>query len=470
MKILLILPAAEHLRVKGFGGYVPKRKMLRFSVLSLTTVAALTPQEHEVVICDENVEYLDTDFDCDVVGITFMTALAPRAYELAEIFRNRGIVTVAGGFHPTLCTTEAEKHFDIVVAGQAEGIWPKVLEDIADGDYQPLYRGAPDADLCHVPLPRRGLTKKTRRHYATIHAVQTGRGCNHKCKFCSVTAFFGGTHQSRPLPDVLEELSTVPKHFMFIDDNIIGDVEYAKELFRAMAPMKKRWISQCSIEIADDPQLLRLAKDAGCIGVFVGIESLSEEGLEAMEKGFNDSASYFERIRTIQRAGIGVQAGMIVGLDSDDVGVFERNFEFLQKAGTIALQLAILTPQPGTPLRDEFEKQGRITDYDWGHYDFRHVVIEPKKMTQEQLQAGADWLYAQYYRLDRIIIRSIRSLFTVGPLMTYVGLRVNLTYRYNNKREGIIGANPAASRGRLARLWERLLIWRTEKKRLSAVA
>jgi len=470
MKILLILPAAEHLRVKESGGYVPKRKMLRFSVLSLTTVAALTPGEHEVMICDENVEYLDTDIDCDVVGITFMTTLAPRAYELAEIFRKRGIVTVAGGFHPTLCTDEAARHFDIVVAGQAEGVWPKVLNDIAAGDYQSIYRGDPDAGLCRVPLPRRDLTKKTRRHYATIHAVQTGRGCNHKCKFCSVTAFFGGAHHSRPLEDVLEELRGVPKNFMFIDDNIIGDVEYAKELFRAMAPMKKRWISQCSIEIADDPELLRLAKDAGCIGVFVGIESLSEEGLEAMEKGFNDSKSYIERIRTIQRARIGVQAGMIVGLDSDDVGVFERNFAFLQKAGTIALQLAIITPQPGTPLRDEFEKQGRITDYDWGHYDFRHVVIEPKQMTQKQLQAGADWLYLQYYRLDRIIWRSIRSLFTVGPLMTYVGWKVNLTYRYNNKREGIVGVNPTASRGRFGWLWERLLIWRKEKKPLSVVA
>lgn len=468
MKILLILPAAEHLRVKENGGYVPKRKMLRFSVLSLTTVAALTPKEHEVVICDENVEYLDTDLDCDVVGITFMTGIAPRAYELAGIFRKRGVVTVAGGFHPTLCTDEAMKHFDIVVSGQAEGIWPKVLEDIAAGSFKPLYHAAPDSDLSQVPLPRRDLTKKTRRHYATMHAVQTGRGCNHKCKFCSVTAFFGGKHQSRPLQDVLDELRTVPKHFMFIDDNIIGDVEYAKELFRAMIPMKKRWISQCSIEIADDPELLKLAKDAGCIGVFVGIESLSEAGLEAMEKGFNDSASYFERIKTIQRARIGVQAGMIVGLDSDDAGVFERNLAFLQKAGTIALQLAILTPQPGTPLRDEFEKQGRIVDFDWGHYDFRHVVIEPKNMTRKQLQDGADWLYAQYYRLDRVIIRSIRSLFTVGLLMTYVGWRVNLTYRYNNRRERIIGANPAAKPGWLTRLWESLLIWRKGKKRLTA--
>ncbi|MBN1127021.1 MAG: B12-binding domain-containing radical SAM protein [Sedimentisphaerales bacterium] len=460
MKILLILPAAEHLRVREVNGFVPKRKMLRFSVLSLTTLAALTPFEHEVTICDENVEAVDLDADVDIVGITFMTGLAARAYELAAHFRNRGIITVAGGFHPSLCTEEATRHFDIVVAGQAEGVWDRVLEDIQAGSFQNVYRGDPDIDLATVPVPRRDLLRKTSKYYVTTNAVQTGRGCHHKCRFCSVTAFFQHTHHSRPLEHVLEELQQIPQNFMFVDDNIIADTDYAKALFRGMIPMKKRWISQCSIEIADDPELLDLAYKAGCRGVFIGIESISEENLAAMDKGFNDSRGYYRRIRKIHQKGIGVQAGVIVGLDRDDTSAFERTLRFLQKAGINALQLAILTPLPGTPLYEQFKQEGRIIDENWAHYDYRHTVIQPKRMRPEQLQAGADWLYAQFYRLDRIILRSIRSLFTVGLIPTWLSWKLNLTYRYNNKREGIVGWNPAQKSSR----WYHFLLHRINRE------
>ena len=232
MKILLILPAAEHLRVKTSGGFVPKRKMVRFSVLGLTTIAALTPEEHEVTICDENTEAIDLNAKTDVVGISFMTGLAPRAYELAEHFRRRGIITIAGGYHPTFCTEEALKHFDIVVAGEAENTWPTVLTDISRGQFQKLYRSDPNQDLSAVPVPRRRLLNKNKQHYITTNAVQTGRGCNHRCKFCSVSAFFKHQYRSRPLENVLAELHSVPRHFMFVDDNIIADPSYAKKLFR----------------------------------------------------------------------------------------------------------------------------------------------------------------------------------------------------------------------------------------------
>lgn len=442
MKILLILPAAEHLRVKS-DGYVPKRKMLRFSVLSLTTIAALTSDEHSVQICDENVEAVDFGADVNIVGISFMTGIAPRAYELADHFRKRGIITVAGGYHPTFCIDEALEHFDIVVAGEAEGVWPQVLEDIKKGQFQKVYRSNLQQDLSIVPFPRRDLLSKKKHHYITTNAVQTGRGCNHSCKFCSVSAFFEHCHRSRPLQNVLKELESIPRHFMFVDDNIIADPEYAKKLFHAMMPMNKRWISQCSIEIANDLELLDLAYKAGCRGVFVGIESMSEENLGTMEKQFNDPKGYIQRIRLIHKKGIGVQAGIIVGLDNDDIRVFERMLKFLQNARIDALQLAILTPQPGTALRREFENAARIIDNDWSHYDYRHTVIQPKMMTVEQLQNGADWLYNQFYRLDRIIIRTVRAAFSVGILPAYLMWRLNLTYRYNNKREGIVGYNPA---------------------------
>lgn len=442
MKIYLILPAVEGLRVTQKRSWVSRRKMLRFSVLSLTTIAALTPADHEVVICDENVEPVDYQIDADVVGITFMTGLANRAYELATHFKQRGVITVAGGFHPTLNPEEAQKHFDIVVAGEAEDTWSKVLTDIESGRFHQVYHSNFNPDLNHVPFPKRDLLK-TKKHYITTDAVQTGRGCRHKCKFCSVTAFFNHSHRNRPLNNVMKEVQSAGKIFMFVDDNIIADREFAMQLFQRMAGLNKKWVSQCSIKIADDQPLLDMAAKAGCIGLFIGIESVNPKNLAAMDKDFNDPDSYQVKIKKINQAGIHVQAGMIVGLDSDDVGVFERNLEFLQESGIGALQLAILTPQPGTPLRKEFEEQGRIIDNNWAHYDYRHTVIQPKQMTPRQLQDGADWLYTQFYRLDRIALRTIKILFKTGVYPAILAWRLNMTYRYDLKRLNVKGHNPA---------------------------
>ena len=179
----------------------------------------------------------------------------------------------------------------------------------------------------------------------------------------------------------------------------------------------------------------------------VGIETLDPDNLAAMDKAFNDSGGYPERIRHIRRQGIGIIAGIIVGMDADDPAVFGRTLRFLQRTGSDSLQLNILTPLPGTPLYDEFDQSGRIIDRDWEKYDYRHVVIQPARMTPQELQEGADWLYAQYYRLDRILLRTLRTALTCGLLPAWLGLRLNLTYRYDNRREGIRGANPARRPG-----------------------
>jgi radical SAM superfamily enzyme YgiQ (UPF0313 family) len=242
---------------------------------------------------------------------------------------------------------------------------------------------------------------------------------------------------------VVSELRGIPRNFMFVDDNIISDRAYARELFQAMIPMRKRWVSQCSIDIADDPELLRLARQAGCRGLFIGVETLNAANLADVGKSFNQSETYVQRIAAIRRHGIGVVAGIIVGLDHDDAAVFERTLRFLQLARIDAVQVNIATPLPGTPLFHDFERQGRLVDRDWSHYDFRHAVIAPARMTREDLQDGADWLYAQFYRLDRIVVRALRSIFTLGPLAAWLAWRLNLTYRYDNRRERIIGRNPA---------------------------
>ncbi len=498
LKIVLVLPAGEQVRVTAQNPEVPRRAMLRFSVLPLTAVAALTPREHQVRIVDENVEALDFDTDCDVVGITFMTALAPRAYEIAAHFRRRGRIVVGGGYHATLCPEDAAPHFDAVVVGDAEGAWERLLADLQRGELQKIYRqpnsngllaspmnlgskhapltpslspsegegvpfragegfggtqGEPTTrpippagarlELLQTPVPRRDLLQHTARHYATINAVQAGRGCRHNCRYCSVTVFHGRKYRRRPVADVIGELRSLPRDFIFVDDNIIAEREYALELFRAMAPLRKRWVSQCSVLVADDPELLQRMRAAGCCGLFIGLETASDENLAAMNKQFNHTGSYPERLRKIRRAGIGVVAGMIVGMDGDDKRVFEQTLRFLQATRLDAVQVNILTPLPGTPLYADMAQAGRVTDRDWSHYDYRHVVFRPAQMTAAELQAGADWVYAQFYRLDRILCRFARAVFTVGWLPALLGLRLGLTYRYDNRREGIVGWNPA---------------------------
>jgi radical SAM superfamily enzyme YgiQ (UPF0313 family) len=454
MNILLVLPAGERVRVTPEHPEVPRRAMLRFSVLPLTAVAALTPREHHVRIVDENVEALDFGAECDVVGITFMTALAPRAYEIAANFRRRGKIVVAGGYHATLCPEDAAAHFDAVVVGDAEGAWERLLADIQRGELQKIYRQPArkePASLCpgsrpellRTPVPRRDLLRHTARHYATINAVQAGRGCRHNCRYCSVTVFHGQQYRRRSVADVIGELRALPRDFIFVDDNIIADREYALELFRALAPLRKRWVSQCSVLVADDSELLQVMRAAGCCGLFIGIETASEANLAAMHKQFNQTRGYRERLREIRRAGIGVVAGMIVGMDGDDTRVFEQTLRFLQENRLDAVQVNILTPLPGTPLYADMAQAGRVSDHDWSHYDYRHVVFRPARMTAAELQAGADWLYAQFYRLDRVLCRFARSVCTVGWMPALLALKLGLTYRYDNQREGIAGRNPA---------------------------
>jgi radical SAM superfamily enzyme YgiQ (UPF0313 family) len=449
MRILLVLPATEHLRARP-GHPVARRPMLRFSVMSLTVVAALTPPEHEIRLLDENVEPVDFDAPVDLVGVSFMTALAPRAYEIAAAFRARSVPVVAGGFHPTFLPEEVVLHFDAVVVGEAEEQWPRLLEDLARGDLRPVYRSSSPCDPELIPVPRRSLTRRTAAHYVTTSAVQTSRGCRHACRYCSITAFHRQRHRSRSVGSVIAELGTVPRHFMFVDDNIIADPPYARELFQALAPLGKRWVSQCSILIADDPELLALAQRAGCRGLFVGLESLDAENLQAVDKDFADCGAYARRIAAIRRAGIGVVAGIIVGMDHDDVTVFERTLAALDATQVDGLQLNILTPLPGTPLFEDYRRAGRILDQDWSHYDFRHVVIQPARMSPAELQAGADWLYREFYRPRRIIRRALAALTRLGPLAAWLSLRLSLTYFADNRREGIVGWNPAAAGARAA--------------------
>jgi radical SAM superfamily enzyme YgiQ (UPF0313 family) len=454
LKILLVLPAGENVRVTPERPAVPRRAMLRFSVLPLTVVAALTPPGHQVRIIDENVEPLDFEAECDVVGITCMTALAPRACQIADRFRQRGKIVVAGGYHPTLMPEDCAPHFDALVIGDAEGLWQEFLGDAQNGTVKKVYRraGLPGPVL-EAPAPRRELLRDHARHYATINAVQAGRGCRHNCRYCSVTIFHAHSYRHRAVAEVMAELRGLAGDFIFVDDNIIADRAYALELFKAMVPLRKHWVSQCSALIADDPALLEGARAAGCCGLFIGLETANQGNLAQMNKNFNQAESYRARLGRIHRAGIGVVAGMIVGMDGDETTVFQETLRFLRETEVDAVQLNILTPLPGTPLHEEMQAAGRVTDRDWSRYDYRHVVFRPARMSAEELQAGADWVYAQFYRLDQIVARFARALWRVGWRPAWLGLKLGLTYRHDNRREGIHGRNPAEARGRTRAGW-----------------
>lgn len=439
MNILLIAPAAgkwrKIARRRFFNG-----KSFRFSMLSLLTVAALSPKNARVTLVDEQAEDIP-DEPFDLVGITAMTAVAPRAYALCAHFRARGIPVVMGGYHATLNPEEALEHADAVVSGPAYGAWERVCEDVQAGRLDRVYHGAPGATP-PVHLPRHLLAKK---QYVTVDSTFATLGCTNRCQFCSINRFHGGQRHARPVADMVAELKAMRgDFFVFVDDNLTQDRAFALDLFKALAPLKKNWVTQVSVDIAGDEELLSAMHDAGCRGVFVGLETFNEENLDAQEKTFNKPSRYRAAVELFHAHGMYVEAGVIVGFDADRVNVFRNTLRMLEWIRIDAIQLAILTPLPGTALHESMAP--RIIDHNWEHYDFRHAVFEPAHMSAHQLQAGADWLIRRFYSPWRILRRIPRWTAIPGGLhwFGYI-LALNLAYLGRVIRFGIGGHDPAMS-------------------------
>ena len=366
--------------------------------LALPMVAALTPEDVKVIIVDEKVEPIDFEENVDLVGISVMTPFAPRAYEIADIYRKRGIKTVLGGIHPTALPEEAIEHADAVVIGEAENVWGNLIEDFKKNRLKRFYHSDQLISMKGLPLPRINLLNKDA--YSTINCVQTTRGCPHNCEFCSVTAFFGRRYRQRPIKEVITEIKRLKANYVFfVDDNIIGDIGYAKELFQALKLLNIEWNNQCTLTIAKDDELLKLAQESGCDMMYIGFESLSQENLESIGKSFNRVEEYEEAVKRIQDHGIEIMASFIFGLDHDDETVFEKTINFIKKNKIKKPVFSILTPYPGTKLYQRLEQENRIIDRDWSKYDFGHVVIKPKLMSPETLQRG----YNRASRLSKFI-------------------------------------------------------------------
>jgi radical SAM superfamily enzyme YgiQ (UPF0313 family) len=435
----MINPTALPWRVNNGKGPSRGTRVFRFSMLTSLYVAAAMPPYVETQIVDEDVEPVNFDSDADLIGISFMTFNAPRAYEIADRFRQeKGKTVILGGYHPTFMPQEAIQHSDAICIGEAEGNVPQMIEDFVSGKLKPFYESNP-LHLKGLPVPDRSLIKKSA--YITPDAVQATRGCPNRCKFCSVTSFFKHTFRTRPVNEVIEELKTLKSYVIFMDDNIIANTEYAQELFSKMIPLRKRWLSQCGINIADNDELLRLASASGCRGLFIGLESITQENLTDCNKTYNRTNRYVRAIEKIHSTGIGVFVGIVFGMDWDKSDVFEKTLNFLDESKVDALQATILTPFPGTRLFTEMENQGRLIDKDWSKYDFGNVVFEPKNMSPETLKHGHDWVLTKFYSGRSILMRLWNAFDYLNPWMILKGaMPINLSYRSRLTADGTFGA------------------------------
>ena len=397
---------------------------------SLAYVAALTPSDWDVQIIDENIQSMTSE-DADLVGITAMTWNAPRAYEISEQYRRGGVKTIMGGIHASMLHDEAVQYVDAVVVGEAESVWQTLLHDFESNELKRIYRGE-RISLEKLVTPRNDLYSD---RYRLKASVQTARGCPIDCEFCSVSAFHGRTYRQRPVQDVLDELEALNcREFFFSDDNILNYGKEAEQraiqLFRGMVEigLNKRWVSQVGIDFANNPEVLKWARKAGCLGIHIGFESISEEALQAMRKVRNlkvGARNYKEVIKRIHAHGIGVHGAFILGSDGDRKDIFQRTIEFILDSKIDTASFTILTPLPGTKLYKRLSSEGRLlrTNYpnDWKYYDFEEAVFRPKHMTPDELEEGAYQVYEYTTSPATALRRAFNSFVQTGNLRVAAG-------------------------------------------------
>jgi radical SAM superfamily enzyme YgiQ (UPF0313 family)/anti-anti-sigma regulatory factor len=419
-----------------------------FPKLSLPVIAARTPKTWDVRIVDEGRTIVRKPLIDDVirergaenlfVGIsTQMTCYTNRAYEIADQFRARGVKVALGGTHATYLPEEAKEHADAVVKFEADEIWRNVISDFESGRLQPFYE-MESYPLMEEDYPHPRIDLLPQGCYMTNQCLQTTRGCHFECEFCSVSPFNGKSSRRRSVDDVVAEIQRIKEWrrnqlvermiqgpmwhrigtglriltgiedgtiFAFVDDLHNSNREYCKKLWAALKELNIKWGAQCTLFLGSEPDMVKLAAESGCVSMFVGMESISEDVLTEMNKPFNQEKKYADQIKCFHDHGIMVNPGIIFGSDADDESVFENTVEFLIKNRVELAYINISTPLPGTVLFDRMKAEGRIFDWDWSHYDGKRVVYYPKRMSPEVLQEGFYWANRQFFSIPSILTR-----------------------------------------------------------------
>ncbi|HDS09153.1 MAG TPA: B12-binding domain-containing radical SAM protein [Firmicutes bacterium] len=423
VKILLLLPADAIHRYK-VGNF---KKSLRYAPLTLTYLSALIPDdiEYDLRILDEGVESLDSlDFSPDLVGMSVMTGTAPRAYFLSSLFRAGGAKVVLGGAHPTLLPEEAKEHADSVVVGFAERSFPQLLRDYLHGCMKPMYIDTEQIPYSMIPLPRRELLNP--KDYITLNTILATRGCPNNCRFCAVPHIWKRHYFRRPVEDIVREINTFKTDkVVFIDVNLLEDDSYTRSFLRALISLKLKWIGLSNVKPLCNDEIFSLIVQSGCKGLLIGFESVTEDAISGINKGFSKVSSYSDLMKKLHDHGIRVNGTFMFGTDSDTLDIFDKTVEFIDRIKIDLPRYSVFTPYPGTPVFNDLEKAGRIIEYNWAMYDVEHVVFKPKNMTPDQLQAGLYRAWKETYR-PLSILKRISGTASIFPVI----LSLNLGYKY----------------------------------------
>jgi radical SAM superfamily enzyme YgiQ (UPF0313 family) len=432
MKIKLIAPHEQS------EGNISSAETFKIQKVNLPLLASLTPPEHTVKIVDEAFAPDDINEEVDLVGITVMTDLALRAYQIADTYRKRGVKVVMGGIHPTVLPGEALKHADAVVIGEAEEVWSRLLPDAASGEMQKLYCSNKIANLNGRPMPQRDLyPTPTYKGYTPIAiGIETARGCPYDCEFCSIGSVMGRQYRARPVPEVIIEIETIKSpHLFFVDDALALNRPTAKKLFTEMIPFQRKWAGQGPVSLAEDPELLKLMRRSGCVGLLIGFESVQKKTQDGMKKIKNLRIDFSEAVRRFHDEGIAILGAFIFGFDHEDKDVFDQTLEFIMKCRLDCMELRILAPFPGTRLYSRLLKEGRLFVPDWWLHGYPPdtLLFQPKGMTADELIEGFVRLNRQTYSYGSIIKR----FFGINPwkrnpfgCLVYAGSNLATRKRY----------------------------------------
>ena len=432
-KVILIQPTQYGSKT----GKPCKQSRIYLPGLALPLLAAYTPEHWEVKILIEVVDKIDFDEDCDIVGIGAMGHAVFRAIDIAKEFRKRGKTVFMGGYMVSILPEFVKKYCDSVVVGDGEISYPQLLHDFeTKGKIKPIYDN-PLENLDHLRLPKYELLLNKKIGY--MLPVQAGRGCPHTCSYCSIACIYKGKYMFRPVDEVIRDIKYIKQlgynRFFLIDDNIASNPNYLFELAEKIKPLKMQWASQCTVLIAKNERLLKAVADSGCSILSLGIESLSQEGLDSFRKSWVNVLETAELLQKIQNFGIVPATEMIIGTDGDTPESIDATAEFIIKNKIPAPKFYVLTPLPGTDFHKEMKNTGRLLHEDYQKYTATDCVFIPKIFTPEELETAYMKLYKTVYSYPNILKRTIFNRGILKKPAVYLfSFFVNLIYRKSINR------------------------------------